>query len=724
MAQLRNQPARKSVAYFDFSRGLNTKTPKEMIPPNAMPYAKNVLWDEKNRISKIFGTTHLLTAVNNAFATNPIYNLYNYIEYSGTENLIVQGIDASTKAMKLWRVPAATYIGASTTVVDITPSGVTLPTGLRCNFATHKGKLYMVNGTTVLMRWDGSQDNPTTTWKKYHTKHYERFKYLCAWNPSHPRLWGAHSLENPIRVVYSAVNGDDFGPYYGEGINPETGDPYVGDENWMDFPTNDGTPITGLIEFQKTLLVFKPRHIYRIYGDPAYGVTIACVAEGLGCVAHDSIQVRNDGMVVFMAEDGIWAGGDTQLYASPEDQVVRSKMTFTRLTTEIDDYWDSYVTVPDVFGYGEQVWAGATDFADFTLSQCVAVSPISDAYVENCETKIVFDDETTTTEVQTQTTTTTHYVALRSYFESTVPVDRFWYSQTTYVADDGTITRAIPHHVMIYTTHTGTVGASHKLHAYITGTKTVTDARGYIPDFEKIYACGTVSGGTDIKDGDYTTINMSYWPYPQNTYDGSYNSSPLIAIAIVPEGDDDSNYVNWGYCDSNVHDPKSDLKARMSNCDPFVPPTHYGFDYNFRLFMADFHENATVETDGFKCTDASFSRWRNVRVETDDKTFNDYTIRSKLVKVEYDTGGSGGAASWTGSWTETVNAGEISATDLWIKFKFTFYRTASWYPHDDSFSLMRIILTWQNQTTTHQLVASTFWDDRYLLACSVQDSGG
>ena len=715
------KPGTQPLRLFDLSGGMYSRRPKEVIPANASPYCKNVLWDEKGRLSKIFGTTALLAAANNAFSDNPIYKLYNFIEHDGTENLIIQGIDTVSSAMKLWVVRGPLYEKPTSTATDITPSGVVLPTDLRCYFVTYKGKLYMLNGMTPLMKWNGGVGNPTNAWVKYHNDSYERFQYLCAWNPSHPRLWAAHSPQNPIRVIYSAVNGDDFGPYYGEGVNPSTGVSYVGNENWMDFPTNDGTPITGLAEFQKTLLVFKPRHIFRIYGDPEYGVTIACVVEGLGCVAQDSIRVRNDGTVVFMAEDGIWAGGDVQLYASPEDQIVRSKMTFAKLTTEIDDYWDSYVTVPDVFGYGSQVWAGATDFADFTLSDTQDLTPVSDKY----PAQIVFVDDGDDLIIN-QTSVATGAVALRSYVSTSTPTNKPYYAQLIqYTAVEPYVTpvESIPAAVHIYTTKTGTIGNDHVLNCYITATKSEDDFN--VPDFSKVYAEGTVSGNTDIKNNDWTQINISYYPSPQNLYDGKPSDPPLVAIVIQAEGDDDSNYVSWKYQTHATGETYGDTTTCMVNADHENPTHQELLDYGFKLYCTKFASLGTVETDGFKCTDANFVRWRSISIENTANTFNGYKLGSKMVKVEYDTGGSGGSASWTGTWTETENGGEISATDLWVKFRLTYLRLSmDWTPDQDSFSLTGIRVTWQNQATLSQLVAGEFWDDRYILACDVQDSGG
>jgi len=704
----------KSLPLFDFSRGMQTVSAKEMIPDNALAYVKNVMWDEKNRLSKVFGSTALLAAANNAFATSPIYNLYNYIEQDGAENLIVQGIIAAGGAnpMRLWVVKS----DQTAAPINITPSGVNLAVDRQIHFATHKGHLYATDGTNHLMRWSGATTTPTEGWVKYHTKSFEKFRFLCAGSPRYPRLYAAHSWNNPIRVIYTEPNQDAFYKYYGGGVNPETGVPYIGDESWMDFPTSDGTPVTGIIWFQDSLIVTKPNHIFRVYGDPSYGVTIACVAHGLGCVAHESLAIRNDNTLIFMAKDGIWAGGSDLVYASAEDQSIRTKMEFRRVTTEIDDYWRSYVTVPDLSTGKSITKAGATDLATFTTATQFAVhTPIDDD--KPVVINYAFRATETTAVINTATVDTA--VALTSFIDS-ISMEDVWYANTFKFTsgDSGVVNKTT-----LWLSYTDTDWVTHsttcKLNVYMCGT-TTDDYGQVLPDLNKKFAEGQIIGNAvvDTTSGTAVDCTLSYWDYPQTMY-GGLGVQPTLALVVVPSGDTATSYISWWYkTGSSTYG-----NGQMCNADETTPGTQDAKDYYFVIYNKRWYSTAQIVTSAFQA-DADIDRWINVSYVLDEKTLNGYTRTTQLKKLEYALSTNGTA--WD-SYVEVETGGGLtggSSSKPYIKFRFTFMRpkSASAY-YQDSFTLVSIKATYATQTKSPTIVKGLIWEGRYLLACNIADSG-
>jgi len=677
-----------------------------MIPLNASPYCKNVLFDEKNRISKVFGTTALLTAANNAFATNPIYNTYNYIEQDGAENLIIQAVSA-IGGMQLWVLRVD-----GTAITIITPSGVTLTTDRQCHFVTHKGHLYMTDGQNHLMRWSGATTTPTEGWVKYHTKSFEKFRFLCAGSPRYPRLYAAHSWNNPIRVIYTEPNEDAFYKYYGGGVDPATGAPYIGGLAFMDFPTSDGTPVTGIAWYQDSLIVTKPNHIFRVYGDPSYGVTISCVAHGLGCVAHESLAIRDDNTLIFMAKDGIWTGGSDLVYASAEDGSIKTKMEFRRVTTEIDDYWRTYVTVPDLATGKTITKAGATDLATFSLTRAIVRTP---PITTSLPVVINFNFGATETTAVSFTTAADAWVALSSYIDLLNIEDV--YCAQTFTFDAG-MSSGVVSKVRLWLKKTGTMTSSIKLNVYMCGT--TEDEYGNLrADRGKTFAEGQIVGTsvTNSTTGEVIDCTMAYWDYPQSMFAVS-STVPKTAIVVIPEGDDASNYMSWGYVAAGGY-----TGGQMQNADETTPGDQSTKDYYFIVYTKTFYANAVVETSAFYA-DSDIVSWINVSPEFDKKTLGGYTRITKLKKIEYALGGNDPTPSW-GSYTTVTSSGGLTGSDRNIKFKFTLSRsTAASLLYQDSFTLVNVKTTYSTQTKTNTLVKGIIWEGRYLLACNIADSGG
>jgi hypothetical protein len=690
---------------YDFSRGMYTRSPKEKIPLNATPYCKNVLWDEKNRLSKVFGTTELLAAANNAFATNPIYNLYNYITKQGAEKLIIQAVSTT---MKIWFMDTD-----DTAVTEITPTGITLAMNRRMNFATHKGLLYAWNGVNDLMCW---QAQTSATWSRYHVDEKERFNYLATHNY---RLWAANSIRNPIRLIYTGVNEEHFGAYYGDcGINPATNEAYVGSENFIDFPTQDGTPVTGICEFQDSLLVFKPYHIYRVFGDALYGITKRCVCTGVGCVAHDSITVHRDGRVYFLGHDGVYSYGDSSMIVSAEDQKAQAAPNVIRLTSEIDNYWATNFTAPNPLAVRTIVKTADVVSGSWTLTSCLnRTAPIS-THRPDVVTFTLTDGNDEETIVHTSAASA--YVNLQS-----VDATNGYYDGNIYYAETFTPGRmqtgstrsyGIANEVDLYVTNNGTLTSTQKLNVFITDTKT-DDIGVVVPDMSVIYAEGQYSDCSGITEPGWITVVMSYWDYPQalgTIGDPTYK----MAIVVKPVGDTTALYVKWGYAAEGTYSG-----GQMINSDKYTPGSQYLCDYCFRLNCENFTPVARIITDAFNASaDDDFVNWISVELEEDTKTARNYTKRTKLTALEYSTSANG--SDWD-DYVETENGGDISAAKKYVKFRLTYRRKSGASADDgDSFALIAVRANYNTQAITQKLVKGVMWDDRYLLCGNLADSGG
>ena len=66
------------IKIYDFSKGLWFKKPSELLPDGATPDSRNAWYDEEDALTKMPGTERLLSETYNAFATNPVYQLFVY----------------------------------------------------------------------------------------------------------------------------------------------------------------------------------------------------------------------------------------------------------------------------------------------------------------------------------------------------------------------------------------------------------------------------------------------------------------------------------------------------------------------------------------------------------------------------------------------------------------------------------------------------------------------
>lgn len=108
----------------------------------------------------------------------------------------------------------------------------------------------------------------------------------------------------PSRVAWSGggSNVDKFNWRYGGG--------------YIDIDKDSGDQITGLIEFQDAIIVFKERSVWKVtlaYSDGLVVPTVSLIIRGIGCVAHRTIRhVEND--VFFLSRKGVFTLGNEANY--------------------------------------------------------------------------------------------------------------------------------------------------------------------------------------------------------------------------------------------------------------------------------------------------------------------------------------------------------------------------------------------------------------------------
>ena len=74
---------------------------------------------------------------------------------------------------------------------------------------------------------------------------------------------------------------------------------------FLDVSSGDGEEITGLVQLEDSLLIFKPTSIWQVSTLADGTPVLTPVAEGIGCVAAASLKVSR-GRVVFVGQDGIY----------------------------------------------------------------------------------------------------------------------------------------------------------------------------------------------------------------------------------------------------------------------------------------------------------------------------------------------------------------------------------------------------------------------------------
>lgn len=315
-------PWGQPIKIADFSRGLGTKTAPMYLPEGYSPYCKNVWYDEENALTRMPGISAVVNT--SSYGAPAVYGMHRYVTPSGQEFLIIHSDVSGTGRIGY-------MVSGDSAIQDMTPDGG-IAASTRISFANYRGKLYMWNGTDPLRIWD------TSEWIWYHGGRPERFSYLTVYDGC---LYAARSGVNPQRVIYTGKNECHFAAPWWQS--------YFGGTqlNWMDFPTPNGDPVTGIFPSPwGTLLVFKVYSIHEVRGSPVDDThSKHDISLNVGCVSHWGIQAIGHN-VFFPGLDGIYMLGPQGVKTSQQDRELQIEQNTIRISSEMDDFWEDHLEIP------------------------------------------------------------------------------------------------------------------------------------------------------------------------------------------------------------------------------------------------------------------------------------------------------------------------------------------------------------------------------------------
>ena len=222
--------------YRDFSKGRITdySANTHIIPINSVSNSYNVNFDDTIGSGKVRkGVTGSVVAS----GKTPL-GIAEFVGLSGTPNYLVSVFSGSSTATLY-------YYGGSWTASSLT----TLSNSSKCRFATLGGRIFLVNGSTMLSSTDSvswGTTNCITTDSVVPSLIY-RFA---------GRLLAAGYSANKDRVYFSSIIDLTASPTLTWDTNSSTGD-------WIDINPDDGDNITGFSDVSNVVLVFKRYGFYR-----------------------------------------------------------------------------------------------------------------------------------------------------------------------------------------------------------------------------------------------------------------------------------------------------------------------------------------------------------------------------------------------------------------------------------------------------------------------------
>jgi hypothetical protein len=305
----------------DWRLGINTATPANEIPDNALQDALNFEVDDNGNLSTRRGVTQLSADT----FSNRITSLHYFTVDSGEIGILL------TEGTTL-RIIETNGTGLTTL-----SGALTLPNNTFWQWVTFGGIAIGVNGAT-------SGDNPVKVTAAAAASALAgsppRAKYVAVWNS---RVWMASAS------AFSRIHGSALGL----------------PEDWtatgaagaitIDIDTNDGDPITGLFSTRDALYIFKRHSIHRLvaFADPntdANNIRREVVTKDIGCAGPYSIQqIPND--VVFLSDQGI---ASLSLVQTAED--FRTAF-YSRNVKELTNFPKTTLEIPSLFcDTGAQYW--------------------------------------------------------------------------------------------------------------------------------------------------------------------------------------------------------------------------------------------------------------------------------------------------------------------------------------------------------------------------------
>jgi hypothetical protein len=277
-----DQPAASS--FRDFTGGLNTYSASVALQPNESPNLMNVQIDD---IPGALTQRKGYLSCGNTPSGNTATSLYEYSKNDGSRNLIV------SDNITIWQTPDCVQFSTVATGLG----ELNLP-----RFATIQDKLWIVNGSTYPIVWDGTTATAldgSISGRPLAPKG----KLITYWKS---RVWIGNTATSPSGLYFSTLVDS-----LGNSLDPATSTAaWSNTANLIYFNRDDGSPLYGIKVYRDNLYAFKETGILRLVFESEYtanGITVTKTATTIGSKFQESIVEMDDGLLRFVGRDGVYA---------------------------------------------------------------------------------------------------------------------------------------------------------------------------------------------------------------------------------------------------------------------------------------------------------------------------------------------------------------------------------------------------------------------------------
>lgn len=307
----------KSLPISDVGLGLYTDVNPLQIPLGGCESCSNMVWVN----GYLRARPGVATAFTPAPNANSVTHLNFYSDLSGNVQLMRLSLSGTTLSLYRhngsWNLVSGAISGGSSAIQ---------PTS--CNF---KGSFWFTTGDGELMHYDGTTLSSVDSLQSDAIlKVFDKPRIVVA-GDSRLFIADCHDASDgtgtrvPYRIAWS-----DFldGTVWKGGVG-------AGSSGFVDLPKNN-EPITGLYYSNSGILVFKPNRIYLGYAaGPPKNYDFREVVSGIGCVSHATIKQYREGIILWLGDDNIYAGGINRQPQAIGDRI-RPRLREALLLSSID----------------------------------------------------------------------------------------------------------------------------------------------------------------------------------------------------------------------------------------------------------------------------------------------------------------------------------------------------------------------------------------------------
>lgn len=316
------------VSYRDFSGGYVDNVDPVNLKPNESPSMLNVVVDDP--IGSLKPRAGFARCGNIPSGNTPTA-LYEYTKSDGTRRLIV------SDNANVYSTPDC---GTWTTI------NTGMSSSAQVYFKTIRDTLWIVNGSTHPMTWDGT----TLTLLDGRTNTPSPIVPKCAfiefWKE---RVWCGSPVGDASAVYYSALTDSN-----GNDVDPSTGTLAWPASNAFQIDQNAGSRLYGLKAYRNRLYAFKDNGVWEIGFDNDFNNFVRKTYASVGSRYQTSIA-EVDGILYFTGKDGI--------YAFDGDNAVRISEKITNRFLALNQ---------PLISQNYRTWTTQSDFTGGTLDQASA----------------------------------------------------------------------------------------------------------------------------------------------------------------------------------------------------------------------------------------------------------------------------------------------------------------------------------------------------------------